>query len=276
MGPTLLEGDRFVDRMIVRRGFTLIELLLVVAILAILTAVILPKFDGLQSKVNHGVGAASADDTGRLIVTYKVTKNKYPNGWDSLLDVAGTDFWKAADPTKKGIHTQLAGFPIAGSGAKLALATLTAPQVDSLSRRGITKIFNLAPTADTSTTLPGDCYNVPGTLTTGSTVCVLNTATPGGKKMIDSIYPANTVSGGVSGTLPSGKTVVVFGLGPRNDLIGTSMTDCPFYPNVDLTLVYNRNLVAFEISDTGGAADFKGVFGTDGDLKSDMANAMFK
>ena len=61
-------------------GFTLIELLLVVSILAILTAVILPKFDGLQSKVNHGVGAASADDTGRLVVTYKVTKNKYPDG----------------------------------------------------------------------------------------------------------------------------------------------------------------------------------------------------
>ena len=42
-------------------GFTLVELLLVVAILAILTALVLPKLDGLQSNANHGVGAASAE-----------------------------------------------------------------------------------------------------------------------------------------------------------------------------------------------------------------------
>jgi len=270
-------------------GFTLIELLLVVAILATLTAVVLPKFDGLQSKVNHGVGAASADDTGRLIVTFKITKNKYPNGWDSLLNTANDDFWKAADPTKKGIHTQLAGFPIAGSGAKLALATLTQGQVESLSRMGISKVFNLGTgSADTSSALPGDCYNVAGTLAVNSTVCVLNTATSGGRKMIDSIYPKNTIAvTGVSGALPEvfepgsttvklPKIVVVFGLGPRNDMIGTSMMDCPTYPNLDLTLVYNRNLVAFEVDPYSGRSDFKAVFGSDGDLKSDMANDMVK
>jgi prepilin-type N-terminal cleavage/methylation domain-containing protein len=265
-------------------GFTLIELLLVVAILAILTAVILPKFDGLQSKVNHGVGAASADDTSRLIVTYKVTKNKYPDGWDSLLDSSGTTMWSAADPTKPGIHTQLSGIPISSaSGAKLTTTTLTQGQLDSLSRMGITRVYH---NDAASTAIPGDRFTIPATLAVGSTVCIINPATTSGKKLIDSIYPANKSKGnasatppipaGVPGTLPANKTLVIFGLGPLNGLIGTSMTDVPFYPNVDLTLVYNRNLVAFEVDANGGRADFKAVFGTDGDLKSDMAADMFK
>jgi prepilin-type N-terminal cleavage/methylation domain-containing protein len=103
-------------------GFTLIELLVVVAILASLTAVILPNFNSLETKTNHVLGALSDMDIGRLIVTN---------------NAAGTD---------------------------------------------------------TPTALPGDCYNV---LTT-------------------------------------------------------------------------------KIDAKGGAANFKGVFGTDGDLKGDMANAMFK
>lgn len=271
-----------------RSGFTLIELLLVVGILALLTAVILPKFDGLQSKVNHGIGAASADDTSRLIVTYKVTKNRYPNGWDNLLDAAGTGMWIASDPTQRGIQTQLADAPISDpvKGAKLSTTVLTASQAASLARMGVTKVFGLGADANNPKVLPGDCFDVPTTLAGGSTVCVLNTATVGGRKMIDSIYPANKtaanpsatppVAAGVSGALPSGKIVVIFGLGPKNEMIGTSMMDCPFYPNVDLTLVYNRNLVAFEVDAAGGKSDFKGVFGSDGDLKTDMANDMFK
>ena len=261
-------------------GFTLIELLLVVGILATLTAVILPKFDGLQSKTNHGVGTASADDSGRLIVTYKVTKNKYPDGWDSLLNAAGDGMWTAADPTQPGIHTKLAGLPIGGGAGKLTTTTLTQGQLDSLARMGITKLFNLGLTPHQITgaaVLPGDRFYVPATLIVGSRVCILNATTTSGKKLIDSIYPANTTVGGPgSGTLPANKTVVVFGLGPKNGLIGTSMMDCPFYPNVDLTLVYPRNLVAFEVDSAGGRADFKAVFGTDGDLKSDMAADMFK
>ena len=266
-------------------GFTLIELLLVVAILAALTAVVLPKFDGLQGKVNHGVGAASADDTGRQIVTFKVTKNRYPNGWDTLLDETNTALWAAEDATQKGIHTQLANSPIASSsGAKLTTIKLTENQVASLARMGITRIYNLGDSS--GTILPGDAYNVPANIAEDTTVAVLNASSSAGKKMIDSIYPANTIVGnasatppiaaGVSGTLPNNKVVVVFGFGPKNELIGTAMMDVPFYPNVDLTLVYNRNLVAFEVDANGGKADFKGVFGTDGDLKSDMASAMFK
>jgi len=262
-------------------GFTLIELLFVVAILATLTAVVLPKFDSVQSKVNHGVGAASADDTGRMIATYKVTKNKYPDGWDSLLDSTGTAMWTAADPTKAGIHTQLANAPISStSGAKLALTTLNANEAASLARMGITKMLNLD---SASTNIPGSRFTQPVKIADTVTVCTLNAATTSGKKMIDSIYPINLIPSTTdfpntrtSGSLPPNKKLVVFGFGPKNDLIGTSMLETPSYPNVDLTLVYNRNLVAFEVDSLGGRADFKAVFGTDGDLKTDMAIDMFK
>lgn len=253
-------------------GFTLIELLLVVAILAILTALVLPKLDGIQSQANHAVGAGSANDLGRYIQLYKAQKNRLPDGWDNLLNAGGTALWNVADPSTTpptpGLHTN-----VAGTAVKFTLgAALVQGEVNALNSAGIYTSYGLQ---DPSTARPGDRYRVTTPLAAGQLVCIPDPATSGGRKIIDHIYRDNLKSTGTSGTLPSGKRLVVFGFGPHNVMVGKTMLEVPFYPNVDPTLVYNRNLVIFEVG-TSGRAVFKAVTAADGDLLDDMAADLSK
>lgn len=251
-------------------GFTLIELLVVVGILAIMASIVLPKLDGLQSNANHAVGAASADDTGRFIQIYKSTKNRLPDGWDSLIDPSTSQLWAPANPSttpaQPGLHTALSG-----SAGKLVSSTLVAGEDAALNSAGIYTLYDLG--GGSSTLRPGDKFNTPVTLTVGTPVAIVSTTN--GKKIIDHIYRDNSKSTGVSGTIPAGKRLIAFGFGPHNAMIGHTMLEVPAYPNVDSTLIYNRNLVIFEVGTTGRAV-FKAVVGTDGDLIDDMAASLNK
>jgi prepilin-type N-terminal cleavage/methylation domain-containing protein len=253
-------------------GFTLVELLVVVAVLAVLAGLLIPKFDSVQSKANHGAAASSVNDVGRLIQTFKVTKNRYPNGWDSLIDPATGNLWTAATLDLPQLNSGLTGV-LDPTKAKLTTTTVTAGQLGSLGRRGITTIYNLTAA---STANAGDRFTTAETISATSKIAVLNRTTTAGKKIIDHIYPANLRPGGTSGTIPTNKELAVFGFGNNNELIGTSILETPFYGNADPVLVYNRLLVVFEVDANGGNADFKGVLAADGDLLNDMINNFFK
>jgi prepilin-type N-terminal cleavage/methylation domain-containing protein len=257
-----------------KRGFTLIELLVVVAVIAILTALVLPKLDGVQAQANHAVGAGSANDLGRYIQIYKAQKNRLPDGWDLLTNEANNALWAPANPATNthGLHNN-----VSGTNVKFTLgAALVQGEVNALNSAGIYTGYGLSPDAafapNTSVAKPrpGDRYRVTTPLAVGQVVCVPNPATSGGAKIIDHIYRDNLKTGGTSGALPTGKRLIAFGFGPHNALVGKSMLEVPYYPNVDPTLVYNRNLVIFEVG-TSGRAVFKAVVAADGDLLDDMA-----
>ncbi|MCE9607498.1 MAG: prepilin-type N-terminal cleavage/methylation domain-containing protein [Planctomycetia bacterium] len=284
-----------------RLGLTLIELIVVVAILAVLAMIVLPKLDGLQSNANHAVAAASVDDTARYIQMYKTTKYRFPDGYDSLMNAAGTGLWAAADPSTstKGLHIQLSG---SGSNNKLSTTTLNEGEVTALQSAGIYTLYNLQ---SSSSARPGDMFNVK-TSVAGSTptVAIINPSSSGGKKIIDHIYRDNLLSTGTSGALTGSTStstdgsvetvtstkLIVFGFGPHNALIGKTMVEVPNYPHVDATLVYNRNLVVFELATTtknttsGGSTTssstakvaFKAVVGADGDILDDLNTSMSK
>jgi prepilin-type N-terminal cleavage/methylation domain-containing protein len=251
-----------------RRGLTLIELIVVVAILAVLAMIVIPKLDGIQGNANHAVGGNSAADTARYIQTYRTMKQRMPDGWDSLMN--GSTLWAPANPSTtpvtKGLHTQLSG----ASSPKLSATVLTTTEAGSLQAAGIYTLNNLNAA---STARPGDMFTVPTAVADGSPVAqVINT------NMINHIYRDNLKSTGTSGFVPAGKRLIAFGFGPHNKLVGTLMMEAPSYPNVDATLVYNRNLVVFEVSSTSATsrAVFKGVFGADGDLLDDLITNMNK
>lgn len=264
----------------VRRGLTLMELIIVVAIIATLAMIVIPKLDGLQSNANHAVGAASADDLGRYIQIYKTTKNRLPDGWDSLMAepvapaTSSTALWAPAFPgavpiaNGRGLHTQLSG-----ANPKLVAYQLTAADVAAMNNAGIFTVYNLG--NYTTSTRPGDMFNTAAPIVVDMWVPIINPSTSGGQKIIDHIYRDNKKTGGLPGTIPTANTkLVAFGFGPHNVMIGKSMVEAPSYPHVDSTLVYGRNLVIFEVTAT--KCSFKAVVGADGDLIDDMASSMNK
>lgn len=246
------------------RGFTLVEMLVVVAILVALAGMILPKLDKEQLRANKGIAANNMAGLSRYVQLYYSRHNLYPDRWDSLL-TGGTTLWVPGAPgTTPGLDPQLVGGPPDGSPHKLTVSTaLTELEVRSLSRIGIATVLDRA---TSSTAAPGNAFNVARPLAEDGLVATLNNASDDdAKAIVDGIYPENKLSTGVSGTIPAGKRLVVFGFGPINSAIGDVLQECPTYANTDSTQYYNRLLCIFEVDSGGSRAQLKKVVGGDAD-----------
>lgn len=263
------------------RGFTLIELVVVIAILVILAGGLLVKLDVLQLRANKGVSASDMASISRLMQTYVVTNNHYPDGFDSLVDATGPELYGqtlANADTKPDASLDQAGLDpqlVNGVGTthqKVVLSTLTTGEVNSLGRMGITTLYDY----NGATGFPSNRFNVARALAAGGQVAIINsqfnrddagalltTGTDGdADDMMVSLYPQT------NGQIPTGVRVVVFGLGPRCTLIGRNgmAQNAPLYANSsDRNIYYARDLVAFEVSAGGSRARFLGAFGADGD-----------
>lgn len=237
-----------------RGGFTLIELVVVVAVLAILAGLVLPKLDVFKLKANKATAAANIAGVDRFVESFKCQKDNYPDGWDSLLDnAAPTTLYTKLDP-------QLTG-SIPGSPIKLTVMTtgLTVNQARSLNRVGILNMHHHDATAG----FPGNSALTANTaIASGVRLATLNAPADGdAQAIINELYPNG---------LPSGKTLVVFGLGPLSELCNNTsgnatLHGAPFYANTDQLKYYNRFLALFEVDDNGGRAKFLCALGADAD-----------
>jgi len=263
-----------------KAGFTLIELLVVVAILVILAGLILPKLDKIQLKSNKAVAAANIHDVSRYIQSYRVLHNFYPDRWDSLLTGPTGTLWTAATIDDKGLEPQLVGGPIPASPQKLVVTTtgLSAGEVRSLSRLGIGTMLDLDAS---STAIPGSRFAIERPIAQGQQFATINVADGDGEALIDYIYPQNKVKStanptGTPGAIPSGKRLIVLGVGPLNTMIGDVVQDTPFYSNTDPAKYYHRFLAIFEISDGGSRAELKAVVGADADRLDEEINDFYE
>lgn len=244
-----------------QQGFTLIELVAVVATLVILAGLVLPKLDLFQLKANKGVAASNMHGISRFIQQYRIQHNLYPDNWDSLVTETGSALWAPGDTTP-GLDPQLTGGPPTGSPTKLATTTLTEDatthQVRSLTRMGITTVLDVAGDGSTYDSAPGNAFTVSRALADGATVATINAADEDGQAIIAHLYPA-------TGVVPADKTLVVFGLGPLNQAIGSVLNETPTYSNTDPTHYYNRHLAIFEVDNGGGRAQLVAIVGGDAD-----------
>ena len=260
------------------RGLTLVELIVVVAIVAVLTMIIVPKLDGLRNNANHAAAAASVSDSTRYIQTWMSMKtNLYPDGWDSLTD--GSAMWPAANvATKtKGLHTTFVS-------GKFCAGTLETADIAGLRAIGIGTMYDV--NASLSGKRPGDMFvtkrllsSSTGTGGTGTVPAVfVNASSSSGINIINHFYrenAKNNTSGSfydASGAVVTGRKLLALGLGPMNDIVGKLTMEAPSYANVDSSLIYNRNIALFEVG--GSKAVFKGVVAADGDLLDDLTNYM--
>jgi prepilin-type N-terminal cleavage/methylation domain-containing protein len=230
-------------------GFTLIELIVVMAVLTVLAGLVLPKLDVFKLKANKASAASNIHGVDRFVTGYKVQKDVFPDQWDSLLDATNTTaLWPGLDP-------QLIGGTV-GSPTKLTTTTIaTNDELRSLNRVGLLTVLD-----HVNGGFPGDSASSgPRTFTTGDTLATINAADPDGQRILNQFYPMT------GGAVPPGKKVVVFGFGPRNQIIGDSLHAAPFYANTDQLKYYNRFLVCFELDTGGGRARLLGSLGADGD-----------
>ncbi len=251
------------------RGFTLLELVVVIAILAILTGILLPKFDVFKLKANKAVAASNMTDISRIIQTYYTQNSVYPDKWDSLLTPAGA-LWEATTPDEQGLEPQLTGSP--GSANPVKLTTLTLDPADptdagslrSLQRIGIQTVLDL----NALDVAPNERFTVPRVIGAASaSYATLNATDDDAAAIIRHIYPNDQpvlTDPPAAAVVPTGKQLIVLGFGSHNTSIGNIVQEVPFYPNTDVTKYYSRFLAVFEVGG-GSRAELKAVIGADGD-----------
>ena len=248
-----------------RRGFTLLELVVVVGILVILAGLVLPSLDLFKQKANKAASASNMADLSRVIQQFYAQNAAYPDRWDSLMDGTGNAFWAASYDANQnllpGLDSELTGGPVPGSPTKLMTTTLDASYLRSLTRMGITTVLDAG--GSSSTDFPTDCFITPRVLAGGATVATVNPADDDGKAIINHLYPQQANS--AAPVVPTGKILVVMGIGPRNTMMGAAVQEIPIYPNRDPTKEYARFLAVFEASNDGTPALLKTVLGADGD-----------
>ncbi len=61
-----------------QRGFTIVELLIVVVIIAILAAITIVAYNGIQSRANNSASTLAANTVAKKVESYNAIKSTYP------------------------------------------------------------------------------------------------------------------------------------------------------------------------------------------------------
>ncbi|MES2570242.1 MAG: type II secretion system major pseudopilin GspG [Verrucomicrobiota bacterium] len=86
-----------------QRGFTLVEMLLVLVILAVLAAIVIPKFSGRSQQAKTTAAQSQISSIELALDSYEVDTGSYPQGLGALTDEpSGTQNWKGPY-LKKGV-----------------------------------------------------------------------------------------------------------------------------------------------------------------------------
>lgn len=97
-----------------RQGFTLVEMLLVLVILAVLAAIVIPKFSGRSQQAKITAAASQISSMEMALDSFEVDTGYYPKGsggLDALVqEPSGTQSWKGPY-LKKGVPLDPWGNP---------------------------------------------------------------------------------------------------------------------------------------------------------------------
>jgi len=264
--PTLL------FRPTLRRGLTLIELVVVMAIIAVLAVMVIPRLDFLKTQAEHSSSAGTQADLGSMIQTFKASSNKYPS-FDSLINTSGALFTK--------LQTQTA---LAAMDATTIPGASTGERwYGSLSDAGFKYAFSHNESATDASSSSSNAIDLVNQAADGSLVLATikssggpSQATalrqaiyPGGATFVPATDPDGVPNSGdettatttqtAAGTIPSTSKLVVFGVGPKSNLISNVVATAPTSAmgSDESTTTYCRYFVVFEIFSNGDPAKFK-------------------
>lgn len=251
-----------------RCGVTLLELSVVVAVLAILSMLLLPRLAFIRTMSLHAGSATALQDTTQNMLTFHATQAKWPHRFDSLLTGAGGGAPSGLYGSVGGTY----GLDTTLTGGLLATTTLTANQKKSLvgllgQPSGNTTVMQVMDHDETITKPGNSGTNARDLNASGSdlTVCtvvsthnVLTTNSdqnaPSGALIYDTVFPNGN---------PNGETIVALGVGPECTAVSKTIITPPQLYMRDATR-YNRVIMLIRVRPDGVQASLAGAISPDG------------
>lgn len=260
-----------------RRGLTLIELVVVMAVIAVLAAMVIPRLDFLKNQAENAAAAGTQADLNAMLQVQRTSSGAFPT-LDLLIDTGGAAYSKlfsigsapviASTLTNSmgerwygsfldgGLLYALRHDPAATNASNSASATAGVDLV-SEAASGSLKVAELNPGA----TYVSDIVKVvfPGGITYGvvTPAVVDNPATTDVDESAPAVYGSIT---GTAGVVPSGVKLIALGIGPKNSAVGNTISSTPMETGSDdPTKVYCRYIAIFAIYSSGKPAQLKMV-----------------
>lgn len=232
-----------------RRGLTLIELVVVMAILAALAALIIPRLDFLKAQADHATAASNTGDLATLIQTYKTSNSngKYPT-LDLLVDETGAAITSI----------------YSGGGAPIAASTIPGPASGANWYRSMLEgglaygITHSSTSTDASNSGSGALVDLVSEAAAGVLkVAELQNAGYYAPAVFKAIFPARidsaTGTSYTAGQYDNTKVkLIAMGIGPNNSMIGNVMEHAPLETDTDVSSsTYCRYIAIFAIYNNG-------------------------
>jgi prepilin-type N-terminal cleavage/methylation domain-containing protein len=230
-----------------RAGFTLIELVVVLAILAALAGLIIPKVDFLKASSESASSASNMQDITSNLQLYRTTKSRYPMGMDSLLDTSGAIY--------SGLWNHTAGVP-PSSLEVIDGSSLFTAMSHSLEYSSEDSGFVVYDHSATSTNYSNSATLANKRVLTGTAGSTQVVAIKAGNALLTKLGVTDPAS------VPATTRFLCFGVGPNTKSVGTTMTVAPLSSGIGAVTPatnYCRYIAVYEVNSAKNTTKLRGV-----------------
>lgn len=236
-----------------RPGLTLMELIMVLVILIALAGLVVPMFPGILTQAHTSTCSTNIQECTKAVMMFQSAKSSYPNNLDLMSDGATGTIDYLAGGTSLPAQYGGPGTALTMGGGQITASKLTQVELTALNNSGIFTGQAMTQTKPADPTF--DYYLGGSTGLPSANAITITTNTP--------LLFLDPVTGGPGSAaynrcnqlgLSVNCRYLVLGIGPRNDMIGSTMLSPPVHfgdtPALNPEFGYERLCCFFKVSDT--------------------------